>query len=30
LREGDALALPFADESFDHVWMMWLLEHVEE
>jgi ubiquinone/menaquinone biosynthesis C-methylase UbiE len=30
LREGDALALPFADESFDHVWMMWLLEHIAD
>jgi ubiquinone/menaquinone biosynthesis C-methylase UbiE len=28
LQEGDALALPFADESFDHLWMMWLLEHI--
>jgi ubiquinone/menaquinone biosynthesis C-methylase UbiE len=28
LRQADALALPFADGSFDHVWMMWLLEHV--
>jgi ubiquinone/menaquinone biosynthesis C-methylase UbiE len=28
LRSADALALPFADESFDHVWMMWFLEHV--
>src|SRR5215208_3433968 len=28
LVEGDALALPFEDESFDHVWMMWFLEHV--
>src|SRR5215204_379164 len=28
VREGDALALPFEDESFDHVWMMWLLEHI--
>src|SRR5215212_11664365 len=28
LLEADALALPFADESFDHVWMMWLLEHI--
>ena len=28
LVEADALALPFADESFDHVWMMWFLEHV--
>jgi ubiquinone/menaquinone biosynthesis C-methylase UbiE len=30
LVEADALALPFADESFDHVWMMWFLEHVAE
>jgi SAM-dependent methyltransferase len=30
LTEGDALDLPFADESFDHVWMMWLLEHVAD
>ena len=30
LREGDALALPFEDESFDHVWMMWLLEHIPD
>jgi ubiquinone/menaquinone biosynthesis C-methylase UbiE len=30
LRHGDALALPFEDESFDHVWMMWLLEHVAD
>jgi ubiquinone/menaquinone biosynthesis C-methylase UbiE len=30
LREGDAVALPYADESFDHVWMMWLLEHVAD
>jgi ubiquinone/menaquinone biosynthesis C-methylase UbiE len=30
LRQGDALALPFADESFDHVWMMWFLEHVAD
>jgi len=30
LREGDALALPFEDESFDHVWMMWLLEHIKD
>jgi len=28
LVEADATALPFADESFDHVWMMWFLEHV--
>jgi ubiquinone/menaquinone biosynthesis C-methylase UbiE len=30
LRRGDALALPFEDGSFDHVWMMWLLEHIRE
>jgi len=30
LVEADALALPFADESFDHVWMMWFLEHVAD
>jgi SAM-dependent methyltransferase len=30
LAEGDALALPFEDESFDHVWMMWLLEHIPD
>jgi ubiquinone/menaquinone biosynthesis C-methylase UbiE len=30
LQEADALALPFADESFDHVWMMWLLEHIPD
>ncbi len=30
LQEADALALPFAGESFDHVWMMWLLEHISE
>jgi len=30
LTEGDALALPFDDESFDHVWMMWFLEHVAD
>lgn len=30
LQVADALALPFDDESFDHVWMMWLLEHVAE
>ena len=28
LRQADALALPFEDGSFDHVWMMWLLEHI--
>jgi SAM-dependent methyltransferase len=30
LVEADASALPFADESFDHVWMMWFLEHVPD
>jgi ubiquinone/menaquinone biosynthesis C-methylase UbiE len=28
LVRADATALPFGDESFDHVWMMWFLEHV--
>jgi ubiquinone/menaquinone biosynthesis C-methylase UbiE len=30
LQVADALALPFEDESFDHVWMMWFLEHVAD
>jgi SAM-dependent methyltransferase len=30
LIEADALALPFEDASFDHVWMMWFLEHVSD
>jgi SAM-dependent methyltransferase len=30
LVEGDALALPFGDGSFDYVWMMWLLEHIAD
>jgi SAM-dependent methyltransferase len=30
LRQADALALPFEDGSFDHVWMMWLLEHLAD
>ena len=30
LRQADALALPFDDGSFDHVWMMWLLEHIPD
>jgi ubiquinone/menaquinone biosynthesis C-methylase UbiE len=30
LVEADALRLPFGDGSFDHVWMMWFLEHVPE
>jgi ubiquinone/menaquinone biosynthesis C-methylase UbiE len=30
LRRADAVELPFADCSFDHVWMMWFLEHVAD
>jgi len=30
LVEADALALPFGNESFDHAWMMWFLEHVAD
>jgi ubiquinone/menaquinone biosynthesis C-methylase UbiE len=30
LQQADALALPFEDEFFDHVWMMWFLEHVAD
>ena len=30
LVQADALELPFGDESFDHVWMMWFLEHVAD
>jgi SAM-dependent methyltransferase len=30
LRQADALALPFPNEFFDHVWMMWFLEHVAD
>jgi len=30
LLQADAYALPFEDESFDHVWMMWFLEHVAD
>jgi ubiquinone/menaquinone biosynthesis C-methylase UbiE len=30
LVAADAVSLPFADESFDHVWMMWFLEHVAD
>ncbi|HKB20162.1 MAG TPA: methyltransferase domain-containing protein [Gaiellaceae bacterium] len=30
LIEADAHELPFGDESFDHVWMMWLLEHIPD
>ena len=28
LRQADALELPFPEASFDHVWMMWFLEHL--
>jgi ubiquinone/menaquinone biosynthesis C-methylase UbiE len=30
LRRADALELPFADAAFDHVWMMWFLEHLAD
>jgi len=30
LRVGDATALPWPDASFDHVYMMWFLEHVAD
>src|SRR5919106_318713 len=30
LVQADAIALPFGDESFDRVWMMWFLEHVAD
>ncbi len=30
IRHGDARALPWADGSFDHVYMMWFLEHVAD
>jgi ubiquinone/menaquinone biosynthesis C-methylase UbiE len=30
LRQADALALPFEEGTFDHVWMMWFLEHVAD
>jgi ubiquinone/menaquinone biosynthesis C-methylase UbiE len=30
LVEADALSLPFADASFDQVWMMWFLEHLAD
>jgi ubiquinone/menaquinone biosynthesis C-methylase UbiE len=30
LVEADAVSLPFEDESFEHVWMMWFLEHVPD
>jgi SAM-dependent methyltransferase len=30
LRVGDASRLPWPDGAFDHVYMMWFLEHVED
>jgi SAM-dependent methyltransferase len=30
LRCADALALPYQEASFDHVWLMWFLEHVSD
>jgi SAM-dependent methyltransferase len=30
LTQADALELPFGAGSFDHVWMMWFLEHVAD
>jgi ubiquinone/menaquinone biosynthesis C-methylase UbiE len=30
LRQGDATRLPWADGRFDHVYMMWFLEHVPD
>jgi ubiquinone/menaquinone biosynthesis C-methylase UbiE len=30
LRRADALELPYADAAFDHVWMMWFLEHLAD
>lgn len=30
LRQADALDLPYRRGSFDHVWMMWFLEHLRE
>jgi ubiquinone/menaquinone biosynthesis C-methylase UbiE len=30
LRVGDATKLPWADRTFDHVFMMWFLEHLRE
>jgi ubiquinone/menaquinone biosynthesis C-methylase UbiE len=30
LRQGDAARLPWEDASFDHVFMMWFLEHVTD
>jgi ubiquinone/menaquinone biosynthesis C-methylase UbiE len=30
LVRADAHALPFSEQSFDHVWMMWFLEHLAD
>jgi ubiquinone/menaquinone biosynthesis C-methylase UbiE len=30
LTKADALALPFEDDSFGHVWMMWVLERIAD
>jgi len=30
LRIGDARRLPWPEQTFDHVYIMWLLEHVDE
>jgi ubiquinone/menaquinone biosynthesis C-methylase UbiE len=30
LRQGDATALPWPEATFDHVFMMWFLEHVPD
>lgn len=30
LRVGDANKLPWPDETFDHVYIMWVLEHVKD
>ena len=30
LRVGDAAELPWASETFDHVYIMWLLEHLSD
>jgi SAM-dependent methyltransferase len=30
LIEANAIELPFEDGSFDHVWMMWFLEHLAD
>ncbi len=30
LLQADARVLPFGDESFDQIWMMWLLEHIAD